>query len=187
MEERERGTLADRRRLSSHHTPKPTRASCRPGGLRPSDRDIPTSAGCSSAGASPCDEIAGNAADRLRRARPATAGNPIAAAIVARATAHRGGERDGLLAAAAALRDVGCRYQWARTLIGEPISTDRAPAALGAYSQAIVAAIRRAPADSGLRTRGPHADLALRVLRNFAAGPAAGFTAGSGQPPDPAR
>jgi hypothetical protein len=58
-------------------------------------------------------------ADRLRRARLATAGNPIATALVDRAAAlfAVGGDRDGLIAAAAALRDAGCRYQWARTLI----------------------------------------------------------------------
>ncbi len=59
------------------------------------------------------------AADRLDRARVACAGNPIAAAIVDRAAAlaRPGGDRDGLTAAAAALDDAGCRYQWARTLV----------------------------------------------------------------------
>jgi predicted ATPase/DNA-binding CsgD family transcriptional regulator len=57
------------------------------------------------------------AADRLRRARRATAGNPIATAIVDRVAALTAGDRDGLIAAAGALQDAGCRYQWARTLI----------------------------------------------------------------------
>ncbi|WP_246122945.1 ATP-binding protein [Actinoallomurus bryophytorum] len=59
------------------------------------------------------------AADRIRRARLATAGNPIATAIVDRTAAltTHGGDRDGLTAAAAALSDAGCRYQWARTLV----------------------------------------------------------------------
>jgi predicted ATPase/DNA-binding CsgD family transcriptional regulator len=60
-----------------------------------------------------------DAADRLRRARLAAAGNPIATAIVDRAAALivAGGDRDGLIAAAGALQEAGCRYQWARTLI----------------------------------------------------------------------
>ncbi|MEA3080139.1 MAG: hypothetical protein QOF05_1547 [Sphingomonadales bacterium] len=60
-----------------------------------------------------------DAAARIQRARAATAGNPIATAIVDRAAALdvRDGDRDGLTAAAAALADAGCRYQWARTLV----------------------------------------------------------------------
>ena len=60
-----------------------------------------------------------DAAARIQRARLATAGNPIATAIVDRAAAldGRDGDRDGLTAAAAALEDAGCRYQWARTLV----------------------------------------------------------------------
>jgi predicted ATPase/DNA-binding CsgD family transcriptional regulator len=63
-----------------------------------------------------------DAAARLDRARSATTGNPIATAVVDRAAAlaggpGRAGDRDGLTAAAAALRDAGCRYQWARTLV----------------------------------------------------------------------
>ena len=60
-----------------------------------------------------------DAAARIQRARSATAGNPIATAIVDRAAAldGRDGDRDGLTAAAAALEDAGCRYQWARTLV----------------------------------------------------------------------
>jgi hypothetical protein len=66
-----------------------------------------------------------DAAARIQRARLATAGNPIAIAIVDRTAVmarraeqgrHAGG-RDGLTAAAAALLDAGCRYQWARTLV----------------------------------------------------------------------
>jgi predicted ATPase/DNA-binding CsgD family transcriptional regulator len=58
-------------------------------------------------------------ADRIQRARLATAGNPIATAIVDRAAALATGDggRDGLTAAAAALEAAGCRYQWARTLV----------------------------------------------------------------------
>ncbi len=60
-----------------------------------------------------------DAADRIERARSATAGNPIATALVNRSAAlsTRNGDRDGLTAAAAALHDAGCRYQWARTLV----------------------------------------------------------------------
>jgi predicted ATPase/DNA-binding CsgD family transcriptional regulator len=69
-----------------------------------------------------------DAADRLRRARLAAAGNPIAMAIVDRAAAlageldadlgaAHGGSRNELIAAAAALQAAGCRYQWARTLV----------------------------------------------------------------------
>jgi hypothetical protein len=59
-----------------------------------------------------------DAVARIQRARSAAAGNPIAGAIVDRAAAlHGGGDRDGLTAAAAALHDAGCRYQWARTLV----------------------------------------------------------------------
>ncbi|MEP7019168.1 MAG: hypothetical protein ABI808_00845 [Pseudonocardiales bacterium] len=58
-------------------------------------------------------------AERIERARLSAAGNEIANAIVNRAAAlnTRGGDRDGLTAAAASLRDAGCRYQWARTLV----------------------------------------------------------------------
>jgi hypothetical protein len=60
-----------------------------------------------------------DAVTRIQRARSAAAGNPIAVAIVERAAAlnRRDGDRDGLIAAAVALEDAGCRYQWARTLI----------------------------------------------------------------------
>jgi hypothetical protein len=60
-----------------------------------------------------------DAAARLDRARRMCTDNPIATAILDRAAAlARGdGDRDGLTAAAAALEDAGCRYQWARTLV----------------------------------------------------------------------
>ena len=68
-----------------------------------------------------------DAAARIQRARLATAGNPIAAAVVDRAAAlagragqpgaGRAGDRDGLTAAATALEGAGCHYQWARTLV----------------------------------------------------------------------
>jgi hypothetical protein len=56
---------------------------------------------------------------RVCRARPMVDGNPIAVAIVDRAAALAGpgGRRAGLTAAAAALEEAGCRYQWARTLV----------------------------------------------------------------------
>ncbi len=58
-----------------------------------------------------------DAGARLERARRATAGNPIATAMVERSAAWAGDDRNGLAAAAAALQAAGCRYQWARTLI----------------------------------------------------------------------
>ncbi len=59
------------------------------------------------------------AEDHLHRARKAVVDNPIATAIVHRAAAlaTHGADRDGLTAAAAALLEAGCRYQWARTLV----------------------------------------------------------------------
>ena len=76
------------------------------------------------------------ATPRIQRARRATVDNPIATAIVARAAALADGDRDGLLAAAAALDAGRCRYQWARTLImadgGERARGDEALAAMGA-------------------------------------------------------
>jgi predicted ATPase/DNA-binding CsgD family transcriptional regulator len=57
------------------------------------------------------------AADRIEQARPSTADNPIATAIVDRAEALARGDREGVLAAAAALEAAGCRYQWARSLV----------------------------------------------------------------------
>ncbi|WP_433281333.1 ATP-binding protein [Micromonospora sp. CA-244673] len=63
--------------------------------------------------------LAGNpdAGDRLAEARAVVAGNPVAAAIVARAGALFDGDRERLLATAAAFDASGCRYQAARTLV----------------------------------------------------------------------
>ncbi|MFD0637934.1 LuxR C-terminal-related transcriptional regulator [Catenulispora yoronensis] len=63
--------------------------------------------------------LAGDASaeDRLRRARPETADNPVAAAIVERCVALAAGDRKTMLAAADRLLVAGCRYQWARTLV----------------------------------------------------------------------
>jgi hypothetical protein len=84
----------------------------------------------------------GDAADRIRRARVATADNPIAAAIVNRAAALAG-NRDGLIPAAAALQAAGCRYQWARTLVfiggAERARGQSALAAMGATPMAVTA------------------------------------------------
>jgi hypothetical protein len=57
------------------------------------------------------------AAAWVRRARLASAGNPLAAAVVGRAAALAGASRPKLLAAASALLAAGSRYQWARTLV----------------------------------------------------------------------
>jgi predicted ATPase/DNA-binding CsgD family transcriptional regulator len=84
--------------------------------------------------------------DRIRRARWAAAGNPVAAAMVARAAALSGSDRIGLLAAAAALTDAGCHYQWARTLIfagGREL--DRGKAAMAAIGAVTGAAARGLP------------------------------------------
>ncbi|MEE6261704.1 ATP-binding protein [Plantactinospora sonchi] len=54
---------------------------------------------------------------RIASARTIVAGNPIAGAQLARAEALLDGDRDRLLAAAAAFEAAGCRYQWARTLV----------------------------------------------------------------------
>lgn len=59
----------------------------------------------------------GDPAALVRWARPWTADNPIADAIVDRAAALAAGDRAGLLAAATALAATGCRYQHARTLV----------------------------------------------------------------------
>jgi predicted ATPase/DNA-binding CsgD family transcriptional regulator len=58
-----------------------------------------------------------DAAARIRRARSATIGNPIATAIVDRAAAIDGRDDNRLRGVAAVLEAAGCRYQWARTLI----------------------------------------------------------------------
>jgi predicted ATPase/DNA-binding CsgD family transcriptional regulator len=57
------------------------------------------------------------AAARITGARSFTADNPITTAIVDRAEALARDDRDGVLAAAAALQAAGCRYQWARSLV----------------------------------------------------------------------
>jgi predicted ATPase/DNA-binding CsgD family transcriptional regulator len=83
----------------------------------------------------------GDADDRLARARPVVAGNPVAAAIVDRTDALVRGDRSRLLAAAEALDAAACRYQWARTLVlaGGPERTEgeQALAALGAIPMAL--------------------------------------------------
>jgi hypothetical protein len=58
-----------------------------------------------------------DATERIERARVAVAANPVAAAMVDRASALAVGDTDGLVAAAAALEPSGCPYQWARTLV----------------------------------------------------------------------
>ena len=55
--------------------------------------------------------------ERLARARTTVVGNPIATAIVARAEAILAGNRDGLLATAAAFDTAACPYQQARSLV----------------------------------------------------------------------
>jgi predicted ATPase/DNA-binding CsgD family transcriptional regulator len=57
-----------------------------------------------------------DASGRLAAARTVVADNPVANAIVDRASALLGGDRERLLAAAAASDAAGSRYQWARTL-----------------------------------------------------------------------
>jgi predicted ATPase len=57
-----------------------------------------------------------DAGGRLAAARTVVADNPVAGAIVDRASALLGGDRERLLAAAAAFDAAGSRYQWARTL-----------------------------------------------------------------------
>ncbi|MCH6166700.1 ATP-binding protein [Pseudonocardia alaniniphila] len=57
-----------------------------------------------------------DAAERMLRARPFIADNPVAAALVDRAAALGTGDRGGVLAAGRALDAAGCRYQWARSL-----------------------------------------------------------------------
>jgi hypothetical protein len=64
-----------------------------------------------------------DAADRVARAALLTGGNPVADALVRRASglaalwSGTAGGRDDLVAAASALRTLGARYQWARTLV----------------------------------------------------------------------
>ncbi|GLI02426.1 hypothetical protein Pa4123_77040 [Phytohabitans aurantiacus] len=56
-----------------------------------------------------------DARDRITAARAVVAGNPIATALLERAEALLDGDRDRMLAAAAAFDAAGCRYQSART------------------------------------------------------------------------
>jgi hypothetical protein len=65
-----------------------------------------------------------DAEDRVRRARLLTGGNEAADALVRRAsglarmrTHEPAAGRDDLVAAASALRTLGARYQWGRTLV----------------------------------------------------------------------
>ncbi|WP_191907950.1 ATP-binding protein [Nocardioides cynanchi] len=63
-----------------------------------------------------------DAHERVARAVPLVAGNPIAEAVVRRASGLAAGANDesgraGLVAAAAELRRLGARYQWFRTLV----------------------------------------------------------------------
>jgi hypothetical protein len=80
----------------------------------------------------------GDRGRRLHQARILTAHNPIASPIVDRAEAVATGDRDKLLAAAAALDAASCRYQYARTLIFAGGDTQ-------AEGEAILAAIGAAP------------------------------------------
>jgi hypothetical protein len=57
-----------------------------------------------------------DAADRVARAVLMSEGNPVAQAVVRRAGALLAGDAD-LSGTAAALRSLGARYQWARTLV----------------------------------------------------------------------
>ncbi|SDT28446.1 LuxR C-terminal-related transcriptional regulator [Jiangella sp. DSM 45060] len=57
------------------------------------------------------------AAERLAAARPVVDGNPVAGAIVERASALLDDNGDRLLATAAAFEEAGCPYQRARTLL----------------------------------------------------------------------
>lgn len=70
-----------------------------------------------------------DARHHLTTARTNVAGNPVADALLDRAEALLDGDREGLLAAAAAFEAAGCRYQWARTLVltgGDHASTGAA-------------------------------------------------------------
>jgi hypothetical protein len=58
-----------------------------------------------------------DAADRVAAVRPLIADNAVAAALTDRSAALLADDRDGVLAAAAALDAAGCRYQWARSLV----------------------------------------------------------------------
>ena len=61
-----------------------------------------------------------DAGERITRAVPMTSGNPIAQAVVRRAAGLAAGDADGrgeVVAAASALRALGAKYQWFRTLV----------------------------------------------------------------------
>ncbi len=81
------------------------------------------------------------AADRLARARPIAAPNPIATAMVERAAALAAGDRGPLPTLAAALERAACPYQAARTLVlagGDHARAGQAAlAALGATPAAV--------------------------------------------------
>jgi hypothetical protein len=53
----------------------------------------------------------------IEHVRPIAAPNPIAAALVERAAALTAGDTEMLLGLAETLHEVGCHYQWARTLV----------------------------------------------------------------------
>jgi predicted ATPase/DNA-binding CsgD family transcriptional regulator len=79
------------------------------------------------------------ATDRIRRARLAALGNPVAEAIVDRAEALAG-DRAGLAPAAAAMQAAGCRYQWARTLVAiGGADRERGEATLAAMGATVMA------------------------------------------------
>jgi predicted ATPase/DNA-binding CsgD family transcriptional regulator len=81
-----------------------------------------------------------SAAERIERARPMVAANPMTVALVERAAALLAGDTDRLVELASELAATGCRYQWARTLVlaGEPHAAEgrRAMADLGAAPMA---------------------------------------------------
>ena len=56
-----------------------------------------------------------DAAERIRRSRPAARDNPIATGIVERAAAIAAGDRDALARLAVTFARLGCPYQQART------------------------------------------------------------------------
>jgi hypothetical protein len=68
---------------------------------------------------------------RIAAARAIVAGNPIADAQLERAEAVLDGDRDRILATAAAFEAAGCRYQWARTLVLAGVEQTAALADIG--------------------------------------------------------
>jgi hypothetical protein len=83
---------------------------------------------------------------RLAQATPIVAANPIAAAIVDRASALATGDRERLLDAAERLGSLGCRYQWARSLVfaggEESLVGTSALTAMGAAPMAAASQLR---------------------------------------------